>query len=205
MAGKSKIILVGGFHEMAELIEDLKIEITGVVDVRIPDCQVCEKYSYLGDDEWLLQQDSEECDQKLVISPDEPALRGTLSQRYLDAGFELATVCFPEVSRSCHLSPGVVVQRLAHISPGCYLGVGVRVNIGALVMHDVTIGDFTTIAPSAVLLGRVSLGSSVYVGANATILPGVSVGEGAVVGAGAVVTKDVGAGETVVGVPARRA
>ncbi|MDA7506089.1 hypothetical protein N8513_01035 [bacterium] len=203
MKAKNRVVVVGGFHEIVELAEELGFEVTGIVDLKKPDCEVCARIPYLGDDEWLCTQGVSLGIRSVIVSPDLPQVRESLSECYLAAGFELATVCHPPVSPSSHLSPGVVVQRLAHISSGCRLATGVRVNIRALVMHDVQIGPFTTIAPAAVLLGRVSLGRRVYVGANATILPGLEIGDDAIIGAGAVVTKNVGKGETVVGVPAR--
>ena len=199
----SLVYLVGGFHEVVELLEDLDIEIIGLVDRNKPSCPVCQKYRYLGDDNWLCDKGPEMEMDTVLITPDQPEVREQLSVRYQEAGFKLAKVVCEKPSPSSRISDGVIVQRLSYISSGCHLRKGVKINIGVRVMHDVLIGEFSTVAPAAVLLGGVTIGKRVFIGANATILPGISVGDDAVVGAGAVVTRDISSGSRVAGVPAR--
>jgi sugar O-acyltransferase (sialic acid O-acetyltransferase NeuD family) len=200
----NQVVLIGGFHETVELAEELGFVVTGIVDTKPSTCKICSKYPYLGNDEWLCEQGASDKIHSVIITPDRPKVRESLSKRYQAADFKLPVLCHPSVSPSVKLSDGVLVQRLAHISSGCSLATGVRINVGALVMHDVRIGAYATVAPAAVLLGGVTIGERVYVGANATVLPGVEIGDDAIVGAGAVVTKDVSEGVVVAGVPAKK-
>ncbi|MDB0068535.1 hypothetical protein N9E90_03970, partial [Akkermansiaceae bacterium] len=149
----NRVVLIGGFHETVELAEELGFEVTGIVDSKPSTCEVCKRYPYLGNDEWLCEQGVSDQIHSVIITPDRPKLRESLSMRYLAADFKLPVVCHPSVSPSARLSDGVLVQRLAYVSSGCSLASGVRINVGALVMHDVRIGSYTTVAPAAVLLG----------------------------------------------------
>jgi len=201
---KNGVYLVGGFHEMVELLEKMDFPILGIIDERRSSVRgIDAAYPLLGDDAWLLGRGPVPGGDSVVIAPDLPRVRQKLVTKYVSCGFELPPVVGGEVAESCHLADAVVIQSMAYVSSCCNLGRGVRVNVGARVMHDTVIGDFTTVAPAAVLLGRVEVGAGVYIGANATILPGVTIGEGAVVGAGAVVSKNVPPFAVVKGVPAR--
>jgi sugar O-acyltransferase (sialic acid O-acetyltransferase NeuD family) len=199
---KEGVYLIGAFHEMIELLEDLEIPIVGMIDRREHTDDCSHLYKVLGDDEWLKALGPQKGKTQLVVSPDSPKLREKLVTEYGEIGFIFPTIIGGKVSRYAQLGEGTVIQKDAYVSAGCQLGRGVKVNIGAKVMHDASIGDFSTIAPSAVILGNVIVGKGSYVGSNATILPHVNIGEGAVVGAGAVVTKDVTPYMTVKGVPA---
>ncbi|MCS7337453.1 MAG: NeuD/PglB/VioB family sugar acetyltransferase [Verrucomicrobiae bacterium] len=199
----SKLILVGGFHEVIELCEAAGKQIVGIIDPQLHG----EYFGYpvLGKDEdapTLLERFS---GVPVLITPDQPGTREKLVCYYERLGFTCSGVVHPlaTVSRTAKLGTGVVIALGANVSSGVELAEHVRVNVRANIMHDVRIGPYTTVAPNAVLLGRVRIGRGCYIGANATILPRVELGDHVVVGAGAVVTRSVPAGSIVKGNPAR--
>lgn len=199
---ETKVILVGGFHEVIELCESCGMEIVGLIDNKLTGKYL--GYDVLGGDsaarDILIQMKGV----PVVITPDLPAGRKRLADLYSNIGFAFTSVVSQRatVSRLARIGAGVVIQSGANISSNVDLQRFVRINTMANVMHDVLIGEFTTIAPNAVILGRVKIGDGCYIGANATILPGLEVGSSAIVGAGAVVTRDVSPNTTVVGNPA---
>ena len=184
-----KVVLVGGFCEMEEMLHRAGYEISHVVGAG-------------EDDSYIASGDKSV---RVVISPD-GALRGRIAEKYADAGFKFATVVAKtaDVSESASVGEGTVIAEHAVVTAQTKIGRFVKINTSATVTHECEIGDYATVAPAAVVLGRVKIGECAYVGANSTILPGLAIGRNAVVGAGAVVTKNVPDGETWAGVPARR-
>jgi UDP-N-acetylbacillosamine N-acetyltransferase len=200
----SKLMLVGGFHEIIELCEALGKEIVGIIDPHL-EGEYC-GVKILGRDEDAPRLFSQFGSVPVAFTPDAPAARQRLCSYYGQIGFRSCGLIHPAsvVSGRAKIGTGVVIQHGAHVSSGAQIGNHVKINTRANVMHDVVVGDFTTIAPDAVVLGRVKLGRCCYVGANATILPGVRLGDNVVVGAGAVVTRPVPDNAVVKGNPARQ-
>ena len=205
-----KAILIGGFIETIELLERLNIEICGIADSNEEKIYFKhrEKYTYIGNDDALLNTSLESLKTKnLILSPDVPKIRRVLYDKYRSHGFTIINV----VSDKAIISPsaniindtGVKILDGVNISSNVSIKECVKINVNANIMHDCKIGAFSTIAPNAVLLGGVTLGENTYIGANSTILPLIMIGKNAVVGAGAVVTKDVMENSVVAGVPAR--
>lgn len=201
----SEILLVGYFHEAAELAQACGFRIIGCIDHmpgdRLPLCP----YPILGNDESLPQIIGAIQGALVTITPDSPVLRHRLHCLYDSFGFSFASLISPHsrISPTAEIEEGAFIQWNVHVSSDVHLGRFVRVNVAANIMHDVTVGNFSTIAPNACLLGGASVGANCYIGANSTILPGISVGEGSIVGAGAVVTRDVSPMTVVAGNPAR--
>ncbi len=199
----SKLIIVGGFHEIIELLEDESLEIEGIIDSKL--FGSFRGYPIIGND-----SDVEKLAQKfglspLIITPDSPKIRKKLVEKYSEYGFVFYTLISSsaKISKSATVGHGTVVQFGVNISANAKIGEFVKLNTLCNVMHDVVIGNFTTVAPNAVLLGYVNVGENCYIGANATILPNISIGNNAVVGASSVVTHDVPDGIVVAGNPAR--
>jgi sugar O-acyltransferase (sialic acid O-acetyltransferase NeuD family) len=198
-----RLILVGGFSEIVELCEALRIDLVGIIDPNLTG-NYC-GHPVLGSDDDAPAILAQHPGVPVHVTPDSPAVRSKLFKHYADLGAHIVTLIHPAatVASSTTLGDGCVVQAGAGISSHSVLGRGVKLNTGASITHDVAVGDFASIAPSAVILGRCRIGAGAYIGGNATVLPGFSVGEGAIVGAGSVVTHDVPDGATVRGNPAR--
>lgn len=196
-----QVILIGYFIETEELCKKCGCSIVGIVD-----SEPKGEYPYLGNDEIFLSNSARYADIPIVLTPDNPGVRGRVYKKYKEKGFIFKTLIAPEavVSETAKISEGCMIQSLCNVSSNAVLDVCVRVNTGANIMHDSSIGACSVVAPNAVLLGHVKVGSESYVGANSTVLPNVSIGDKATVGAGAVVTKDVDTDTVVVGVPARK-
>ncbi|MDA3926049.1 MAG: NeuD/PglB/VioB family sugar acetyltransferase [Kiritimatiellae bacterium] len=201
---KNKIILIGGSCEIIELCQDCGFDILGVVDFSDKEARKYQLH-YLGNDEKFLSDADQYKACKLVVGPDDPALREKIVMRYRKAGFTFAQVISSNarISRTAKLEEGVVIQAGCMISAQVSIGVFSRLNIGAHVFHESEIGDYVTLAPGSLVLGRVRIRQKSYIGSRSVVLPETFVGNQAVIGAGSVVTKDVEAGRTVVGVPAK--
>ena len=199
----SKVILVGGFHEMIELCEALGVQIAGIIDPGLAGEYL--GHAILGRDEDAPALFSRWPEVPVVFTPDAPAVRERLQSFYQKVGFRSRGLAHPSamISRTAQIGTGAVIQFGAQVSSMAVIGDYVKLNARATVMHDSIVGAFTTIAPDAVVLGRVHIGRSCYVGANATILSGLHLGDRALVGAGAVVTRSVAADTVVKGNPAR--
>lgn len=186
----NQIILIGGFVEIIELLEESGINVIGVVDN--------EKDNYngipiIGSDDNVNEWREKFLDHKLLISPDLPTVRKKLAGYYKNYGFEFSKLIskYARVSNSAFVGLGSIIQAGANISSEVIIGEFVKININANIMHNSSIGDFTTIAPNAVILGHVKIGESCYIGANATVLPHVSICDNVIIGAGAVVTRNI--------------
>lgn len=145
-----------------------------------------------------------------VVAVGSPKVRQILTEKAINAGFEVATFIHPRVERSRWIEVGLGTI----ICAGCILTTNiiikqhVQINLDCTIGHDVVIGEYTTMAPGVHISGWVHLGKRVYIGTGAVIINGTAgeplvIGDDAVIGAGACVTKSVQPGATVVGVPAR--
>lgn len=184
-----KIVLIGGFCEIEEILRKAGYEI-----LRIVGADEDEAYMASGDKSV-----------PIIVSPD-GALRRKIVKKYAAAGFKFATIIATtsDVSKSAVIGEGSVISEHVIVTAASKIGKFVKINTSALITHECEIEDYVTVAPRAVLLGRVKIGEGAYIGANSTILPGLTIGKGAVVGAGAVVTKNVPDAQTWVGIPAKK-
>lgn len=198
------IIIVGCFHEIVELCENIGYFIKGFIDNKVENSFM--GYPILGKDEnsqEILNQNSE-CG--IIIVPDVPKFRFQLYEQYSKLTNNFVNLISNKsiISKSSKLGYGIVVQDGVNLSASTTIGNFVKVNSFANIMHDSIIGDFSTVAPNAVILGRVKIGKKCYIGSNSTILSGIIIADGVTIGAGAVVTKNVAEGLVMVGNPARK-
>jgi len=188
---KKKVIIVGGFHEIIELCEELDFNIIGIFDNNLKDQFL--GYEILGGDkeaETLLDYYKEI---PLIITPDSPTVRSRLFQFYSKLGYSFETIISKKarISKSAKIGEGTIIQDGVNVSANTTIGKFVKLNTGCNVMHDCIVNDFVTIAPNAVILGKISIGEGSYIGANSTILPNTKIGSYIIIGAGAVVTKNI--------------
>lgn len=200
---QSDVIIIGAFHEIIELSEELGLCIVGLVDnIKTGHYRGYEILHNDSDGSVL----SEEFNSiPLVITPDLPSARAILSKNYSEAGF-----CFlnlisraAKISGTSVLGKGIIIQHGVNVSSEANIGDFVKLNTYCNVMHNSFIGDFTTIAPNAVILGNVKIGKSCYIGSNSTVLPGISICDKVIIGAGAVVTKNIHKPGKYAGIPAK--
>lgn len=197
-----QIIIVGGFNEIYELVEECDYEIVGVINKERDEIG---PYPLLGND-----LDANEIYDKfknipIIVTPQLPDIRFNLINMYKNIGFKFCNVVSnsAKISRTCILGEGIVVQHGANISSNTSIGSYSKINTSSNIMHDSEIDEYVTVAPNAVILGYVSIGQCCYIGANSTILPHVRIGNNVTIGAGAVITKDVPDNKIMVGNPAR--
>lgn len=198
-----KIIVVGGFHEIIELCEELNYSIIGIIDNNLKNTYL--GYPILGMDNDALILFEKYRNIPLVITPDSPSIRKKLFFYYSNIGFSFETIIssYAKISKSSSIGKGTIIQHGVNVSSFAHIGNFVKLNIGCNIMHDCCINDFVTIAPNAVVLGRINIGECSYIGSNSTILPEKTVGDNVIVGAGSVVTKNIGSNLTIKGVPAK--
>jgi sugar O-acyltransferase (sialic acid O-acetyltransferase NeuD family) len=198
-----EIILVGGFHEIIELCEEIGYKIIGIIDNNLKETYW--GYPIIGTDDMIKNLTRKYKNIPLVITPDLTSTRKKLFLEYSKYGFEFETIISPmaRISKSSIIGAGAIIQHQVNVSSNVRIGIFAKLNVGCNIMHDSTIGNFVTIAPNAVILGRVNIGDSTYIGANSTILPGKSIGENVIVGAGAVVTKHFDSNSIIKGIPAK--
>lgn len=203
VSNKNKAILVGAFHEMIELANLCDIEIISIIDKK--ESKIYKGIQIVCKDEEVDSLKKQLIDYPLILTPDKPEVRLKLFNYYSIRMFNFLSVISPKsnISNTCQIGKGTVIQSLSNISSDSSIGNFVKINYGANVTHDVEVGDFTTIAPNAVVLGNVNIGNNCYIGANATILPNVVIEDNVIIGAGAVVTNNIKANKTVKGVPAK--
>lgn len=195
-------IVVGAFHEIIELAEDLKIKILGLIDNE--KIGYYRDYPILCNDANASQLPLNYLLVPLIITPDKPFARYSLINQYEDLGFSFLSLISKsaKISRSAQIDNGTIVQHGVNVSSEVNIGKFIKLNTACNIMHNVTIDDFTTIAPNAVILGNVRIGKFCYIGSNATILPNVEICDGVIIGAGAVVTKTITQPGTYMGMPA---
>jgi len=198
-----QIILVGGFHEIIELCEEIGYKIIGIIDNNLQETYW--GYPIIGTDDMIKNLTQKYKNIPLVITPDLTSIQKKLFLEYSKYGFEFETIISPmaRISKSSIIGTGAIIQHQVNVSSNVRIGIFAKLNVGCNIMHDSTIGNFVTIAPNAVILGRVNVGDSTYIGANSTILPDKSIGENVIVGAGAVVTKNFDSNSIIKGIPAK--
>ena len=195
----SKIVLIGGFLEIIELLEEDNISIAGIVDNKQ---DYLSKYHYLGNDDEFLTKTIYR-DSKLVLTPDVPNMRELLFEKYKNYNFYTLVSKDSKISVSSMIDNGSIIQFGVNVSSQCKIGKFCKLNTYSNIMHNANIGNFTTIAPNAVVLGNVVIGNKCYIGANATILPNISICDDVIIGAGSVVTKSIAISGNYSGIPAK--
>lgn len=198
-----EIIIVGAFHEIIELVEELNISIVGLIDNQ--KLGHYKGYQILASDSNADLLLDEFHNIPFIITPDVPNVRKRISEMYLNYGFSFRNIIssYSRISKSAVLGNGLIIQSGANVSSEAKIEDFVKLNTNANVMHDSVIGKYCTVAPNALILGNVKIGQSCYIGANSTILPNISICDNVIIGAGAVVTKDILVPGTFVGVPAK--
>lgn len=199
----TKIILVGGFHELIELAEENNYEVVGIIDT--PGSGYNGAIKVLCIDENAVNLGTHYKNLPLVLSPDQPKVRERLFSFYDSIGFRFTSLVSSKakISKSAAIGEGSIIQFGVNVSSESSVGCFVRLNTYSNVMHNVIIGDFTTIAPNAVILGNINIGSNCYIGSNSTILSNLSICNNVIIGAGAVVTNNINKPGTYIGIPAR--
>jgi len=117
-----------------------------------------------------------------VVAVGNNAVRESLCNSLLAAGFELATIVHPRaiVSPRAVVGQGCTVMAGAIVGTEAKLGCGVIVNCGAVVDHNAQVNDYAHLAVNACMAGDSELGRS------ASMQAGSALGHGCTVAAGAV-------------------
>jgi sugar O-acyltransferase (sialic acid O-acetyltransferase NeuD family) len=212
-----EIVLAGAGGCMRELIWQIQeanrqqehFHIVGYVDREKPQGETGvvvggELIRYLGDDDVLLQRES---DTDVVISVGAPALRQKIAEKLKHnprLHFPSLILGNTALCEDVVMGEGCIVSMDARISTNVRLGNFVFLNTGSKICHDGRVGDFVTLGPNAVLAGAVTVGEGSEICLGAKVIQGIRIGAHTVAGAGSVVIRDVESDCTVVGVPAKQ-
>lgn len=201
---KQNVIIIGAFHEIIELAEEIEFNIVGMIDNVKTESYRGYKILHNDSDDSVLSVEFIKI--PLIITPDSPFVRMKLRERYYEQGFHFINLISKKanISRSATIGIGVIIQSGVNLSSESIIGDFVKLNTYCNVMHNSFIDEYTTIAPNAVVLGNVKIGKCCYIGANSTILPNLTICDEVTIGAGSVVTKHISQPGKYAGVPARR-
>ena len=154
------IIVVGAFHEIIELTEELNVNIFGLIDNE-------KKGDYMGypiiaTDETANDLSIDIKQLPLIITPDMPAIRMKLSRLYEKYGFYFTNLISTgsKISKSANIGNGVVIQNGVNVSAQTEIFDFVKLNTNCNIMYNSIIRKYTTIAPNAVILGNVNIGEA---------------------------------------------
>jgi sugar O-acyltransferase (sialic acid O-acetyltransferase NeuD family) len=117
-----------------------------------------------------------------IVAVGNNAVRESLCNRLLEAGFELPTIVHPRaiVSPRAVIGHGCTIMAGAVVGTEARLGCGVIVNCGAVVDHDAQVHDYAHLAVNACMAGDSELGRSAWMQAGAALGYGVKVAAGVV-------------------------
>lgn len=140
-----------------------------------------------------------------IVAVGENRVRGQISHRLKEVGFQLVNAIHPYayVSPHAELEQGIAVMAGAIIQPGAQIHESAIINTGASIDHDCIIERNVHIAPGTHLGGNVHISEGTLVGIGTSIIPGITIGKWSVIGSGSVVKDDLCSFQLAVGVPAR--
>lgn len=180
---------------IAEIAEDLAINITGFIDAN-PTISSVLDYNVIANSATNLNGNA-------VISIGSNKIRKQIAIKENHLKFISLLSPKANISKRVVIEEGTVVMLGATINSEVVIGKHCIVNTNASIDHDCKLEDFVHISPNAALAGNVTVGEGTHVGIGACIIQGINIGKWCTIGAGAVVIRDVADGETVVGNPAR--
>lgn len=200
------IILVGfGGHakSIADSIEHAgKYHIVGYTEYE--DCNVGEKYKYLGTDDVLSEYFSNGVKNAVICVGylGKGSIRDKLYSMLKTIGFDLPVIVDPSaviaknvlIGEGTFIGKGAVINAEARIDEMCI------VNTKAIVEHECHVESFSHVAVGTVLCGNVKVKNHSFLGANSTIIQGVEIGQNCVIGAGSIILKNLQDNKTVYGI-----
>ena len=204
------MLLMGGGGHAKVLLDTLKLsgaQVLGVVDSnpKLKGQRLLEVEIIGGED--ILDQFPG--DQVLLVngigSVQQPGNRKALYERFVELGYEFASVTHPSsvIAKDVKLGRGVQIMAGAVIQPGCSIDSNTIVNTRAVIDHDCVLGAHVHIAPGVTISGNVKVGKQTHIGTGANIIQGVNIGENSLIGAGSLVTSNLPSGVVAYGVPAK--
>ncbi len=121
-----------------------------------------------------------------IVAVGNNAIRESLCNSLLAAGFELATIVHPRaiVSPRAVIGHGCSIMAGAVVGTEARLGCGVIINCGAVVDHDAQVHDYGHLAVNAAMAGGSELGRGAWMQVGSALWYGVRVAAGVVVAPG---------------------
>jgi UDP-N-acetylbacillosamine N-acetyltransferase len=131
--------------------------------------------------------------------------RAHTAQRFLDAGFELATAIHPSaiVSDAARIGPGSSVHLGVIVEPEVEVGANVILNSGSAVGHHAKIRDGVHVGGRSTVGGLTDIGEGALIELGAVVVRAITIGAGTRVGSMSLVVKDLPAGVLAYGIPAK--
>ena len=191
-----KIVLIGGGGHCKACIDVIeqqgKFSIQGIVDRAELAGQTLMGYPYIGSDDDLPEIVKHIPYALITVGQIRSVdLRKKLTQKAINAGFELPVVLSPYayVSQSAQIGPGSIVMHQALVNSAAKIGAHCIINSQALIEHDVTVDEFCHISTGAKVNGGTQIGSGCFIGSGVVIKHGLTITDNVVIGANSTVLK----------------
>lgn len=165
--------MMSGHYEVAGFVDDSAVDIKDIWGIPM-----------LGETGNLLAYRS--LTQAVIVAIGNNNARRRLSDRFVQAGYELVSVLHPRatISSRAVIGPGSAIMAGAIIGTEAQLGRGVIVNCGAIVDHHARVADFGHLGVNACMAGGTVLGRGAWLQAGSAIGYGVQVPDGSILGPG---------------------
>ena len=180
---------------IAEIAEDLAINITGFIDANTSITSVL--------DHTVIANSATNLNGNAVISIGSNKIRKQIAIKENHLQFISLLSPKANISQRVVIEEGTVVMMGATINSEVVIGKHCIVNTNASIDHDCRIDDYVHISPNAALAGNVEVGEGTHIGIGASVIQGIKIGKWCTIGAGAVIIKDIPDGATVVGNPGK--
>lgn len=180
---------------IAEIVEDLAIEIKGFIDAN-PNINSILDYAVIANSATNLNGQA-------VVSIGSNKIRKQIAVNENHLDFISLVSPKANISKRVVIDMGTVVMMGATINSEVVIGKHCIINTNASIDHDCKLDDFVHISPNVALAGNVKVGEGTHIGIGTSVIQGIKIGKWCTIGAGSVIINDVPDYAVVVGNPGK--
>lgn len=196
-SGHAKVII--------DLLQNLNIEIVGLLDSFASINTIAYNYKILGDETYLQSIPDQEINVVIAIGNSNGRQLVYNKICSLQKKINFPNIISPNsiISKSVTIKEGSIIMDGVIVHPDSNIGAFNLLNTKSLIEHDCNLGDFCTVSPNATICGNVEIGNDVFIGASAVIIQKIKIESNSIIGAGAVIIKDCANNTLNVGNPSK--